>query len=370
MRDIVLLTADSVRYDFVDEMSFVSSLSVTPGVTGSHYTRPSLAALLTSNYRSAVRSRAVSPTVAEVFSEAGYDCIGVSGSPHTDPRFGFGKGFDSAYENLQKAGNRGKSLRQYVSQFDLVRRVYHRFNPPEAKLEHRPSNAELVDHAVRLYNDTDGPRFLWLHLMGTHRPYGLDEQAIPEDLDRKALFAPDSITESERETITGLYSDSLARADSEVERLFDELDGDPIIVFSSDHGDEFGEEGHYFHQPQRRRVADALTTVPVATRGLDLDVDQLSLLDIGPTLARSQGIEPVAAWHGRDVNTTPRRSALTVAPWHDSATVCWRDFQTETKVVARDAEVTMTGVGEAVSVERSDVPDDLQSQLRDLGYKA
>jgi len=370
MRDIVLLTADSIRYDFVDEMPFVSSLSVTPGVTGSHYTRPSLATLLSANYRGAVESRAVSPTLAEVFDGAGYNCIGVSGSPHTDPRFGFGAGFEHAYENLQKAGNRGKSLRQYVSQFDFVRRVYHRFNPPEAKLEHRPTNAELVDTALDIYNDADGPRFLWMHLMGTHRPYGLGDQAVPERIDRKALFSPSSLTDEEHAAITDRYRATLRRADEEIERLVDQLDGDPIFVFTSDHGDEFGEEEYYFHQPQRRRVADALTTVPVTTRGLDIESERISLLDLGPTLASAVGVNPADAWHGFDVTTEHRRSALTIAPWHDSATVGWQDFATGTRVVASDADVSMEGVGEAVSVQRDEIPDDLEGQLRDLGYKA
>jgi arylsulfatase A-like enzyme len=370
MRDVVLLTADSVRFDFVDEMPFVSSLSVTPGTTGSHYTRPSLASLLSANYRGAVESRTVSPTVAEAFDDAGYNCIGVSGSPHTDPRFGFDAGFAHAYENLQDAGNRGKSIRQFVSQFGLVRRVYHRFNPPEAKLEHRPTNAELVDRAIEIYNDADPPRFLWMHLMGTHRPYGLGDRAVPEDVDRKALFSPESLSDSEHDVILDRYAASLERADAEIERLLDELDGDSLFAFTSDHGDEFGEEGYYFHQPQRRRVADALTTVPVATRGFDIDADRLSLLDVGPMLAGEAGVDPADEWHGRDPTEATRRAALVVAPWHDSATVGWTDFRTDTKVVASDADVSMTGVGDAVSVERTDIPEDLQSQLRDLGYKA
>ena len=370
MRDVVIVTADSVRYDFLDAMEFVSSLDARPAVTGSHYTRPSLASFLSASYRGAVESRAVSPTVAEAFADAGYSCIGVSGSPHTDPRFGFDAGFDTAYENLQKAGNRGNPARQFFSQFDLVRRVYHRFNPPEAKLDHRPTNEELIDVAVAAFNDAAAPRFMWIHLMGTHRPYGTGEQAVPESIDRKALFAPDDLTDDEQATIESRYRDTLARADDEVERLLDELDSDPVFAFSSDHGDEFGEEGYYFHQPQRRRVADALVTVPVATRGVDADLGRMSLLDLGPTLAGTVGVDTPDEWHGRDLTTGERHTALTVAPWHNTATVGWRDFRTGTMVVGRDAEVSMRGVGEQVAVERSEIPDDLEGQLRDLGYKA
>jgi arylsulfatase A-like enzyme len=370
MKDVVVVTADSVRLDFINAMEFASSLDIRPGIAGGHYTRPSLASLLSASYRGAVESRAVSPTVAEAFTDAGYSCIGVSGSPHTDSQFGFGAGFEETYENLQKAGNRGNSARQFFSQFDLIRRIYHRFKPPEAKLDKRPSNAELIDEAVSAFNHTSPPRFMWVHLMGTHRPYGTGDQAVPEDIDRKALFTPEGLTDAEQATIESRYCDALARADDEIRRLLEEVDSDPLFVFSSDHGDEFGEEGHYFHQPQRRRVADALVTVPVASRGFDFEADRMSLLDVGPTLAGAAGVDFPDAWHGIDQTTASRRSALTVAPWHNQATVSWRDFGTGTAVVSRDADVSMTGIEGQASVERSEIPDELEEQLRDLGYKA
>ena len=81
MDDIVLVTADSVRYDYADEMSFVSSRDVFPGISAAHYTRPSLAALHSSSYLAAAKTQPVGTTLAEALSEAGYTCIGLAPTP-------------------------------------------------------------------------------------------------------------------------------------------------------------------------------------------------------------------------------------------------------------------------------------------------
>ena len=68
MEDIVLVTADSVRRDHADALEGLAPLGVETGVTGSHYTRPSLASLLSANYRGAITTEAVSPTTNTVCS--------------------------------------------------------------------------------------------------------------------------------------------------------------------------------------------------------------------------------------------------------------------------------------------------------------
>jgi len=367
MRDVILVTADSVRYDFLDAMDYVSGFDRHRGITAGHYTRPSLAGLLSASYRGAIESRAVGPTVASAFSEAGYTTIGLSSSPHTDPRFGFDAGFD-VYEHYDDAGTRGNPLRQFASRFDLIRRLYHRVRPPHVKLSSRLPDAELIDNAVAAFDDQSGPRFMWLHLMGTHRPYGRGDDAVPREIDRKALFDPGALADAEQATIEKTYRATLSRTDEEIERLLEEVDAEqPLVVFTADHGDEFGEEGYYFHQPQRRRVADTLTTVPVATNGLGFP-EPLSLVDVGPTVLGSVGASDAVpdAWHGRDVRDDPRDHALTIAPWNGTATVAWQDF--ETKIVSENAAVRLVRNGESVSIESQEINEDVKRQLRELGY--
>ncbi|MFB6150388.1 MAG: sulfatase-like hydrolase/transferase [Haloarculaceae archaeon] len=364
MEDIVLVTADSVRYDHADALEFLSTFDAEAGVTGSHYTRPSLASFLSSNYRAAITTEVVSPTIAEVLSDAGYTCLGYAPTPNTDERFGFDRGF-SEFETFVEPGNRGSMLRQYLGSIDLLRWFYYKIYPPQAKSENRPHDREVVEHAVESFNDAESPRFLWVHLMETHRPYGKGEDAVSKRLDQKAFFKPDDLTEDEQDRIEEKYRDAIRRADDNVRYLLDAVDSDPILAFTSDHGEGFGDEGFYFHQGHRRSVADFQTKVPVVFDGIDAG-GPMSLLDIPPTLVETVGVDAPDTWHGTDLTESDSEYAITIAPWHDTATVAWQDY--EKKLVGRDADVSLVEGGTRADVERTDVDEELEEQLRDLGY--
>lgn len=364
MRDVVLVTVDSVRRDAVDAAPFLSSHDVQTGVTGAHFTRPSLSSLLSSSYRAAVTSRVQPPTVADAFGEAGYTCLGFAPTPNTHAQFGFDSGFDT-YDTFVEPGMGGHGIRQSLARFDLLRRIYYKVKSPQAKSENRPADSEVVDAAIEAFNGADPPRFLWVHLMGTHRPYGRGEDAVSTGLDQKAFFKPGKLTDDERDRIHSKYRAAVGRADDEVERLFAEIDADPVYAITSDHGEAFGEDGWYFHQGRRRSVADYLTEVPVAFGGVSVE-GPMSLLDLPPTLATAVDVDPPAAWHGRALQTERAEYAITVAPWHDTATLGWTDFQR--KLVARDADVSFVEGESESQVERSDVDAEIEDQLRDLGY--
>jgi arylsulfatase A-like enzyme len=142
------------------------------------------------------------------------------------------------------------------------------------------------------------------------------------------------------------------------------------LVFTSDHGDEFGEEGKYFHQPQRRRTVDALTEVPVAFDGIELANDDpwISLLDIAPTILSAVGLDIPEEWNGID-HTDPdatRDHAITIAPWLDEATVSYKTRQLQ--LVASDSNVSLQSGSESTSVQASEVPKEVEQKLQDLGY--
>lgn len=379
MRDVILVTADSVRRDFVDAMPFVNGHDVLTGVAAGHYTRPSLAALQSARLRAAVQSKALGPSLAEVMADADYTTIGLAPTAQADPAFGFDAGFDH-YDNYMTGGgdnparNRRSSLREYLGSFDIVRQVYRRIYPMEANMDDLPEDGAVVEEAIERFNDADPPRFLWVHQMGSHRPYGTGEDAIPGDLDRKAeasggrhWFGDSEVTPAERETILEAYRDALGRVDSRIERMRSELrTEDPVFAFTADHGDELGEEGYYYHQGYRRRVADPIIRVPVVLEGIDPLGDRCSLLDVAPTLAGAVGVDAPEAWQGNDLRERRTEETLTVAPWRGTATLAWQDF--ERKLVARDADVSMVEGGAEVGVERAEVSGDVEARLRDLGY--
>lgn len=384
MDDIVLVTADSVRYDHVEEMDFISSLNPRVGVTAAHYTRPSLAGLISSSLVSALQSKVVGPSIASVAAEHGYTCIGLVPTPQTDPAFGFDGGFDQ-YETFSEGGgdnplkNRRSRIRESLGRINAVRRLYRRLVPMEAVLTSLPSDEEIIDMAIERFNDAQSPRFLWVHLMESHRPYGTGAQALPKELDRKAgaagnngLLGSESVSEAEIERIDATYRDALGRVDGQIERLLDEIDSDPTFVFASDHGDEFGEDGYFYHQGFRRRVVDTLTEVPVVMDGVGIEdedePDRFSLLDIAPTLIESidADVEVPDRWHGTSLTAGGSETMITVAPWHEKATIAVQDG--EMKLVARDASVSLESDSVQTEASRTEVSEELEQRLRDLGY--
>lgn len=377
MEDVVLVTADSVRFDYADEMQFISSNDVIPGISAAHYTRPSLAAIHSSSYLAAAKTQPVGTTLAEALSKAGYTCIGLAPTPQMDPAFGFGAGFDQYESFYEGDGNaleqRTSGLREYLGQFDTVRRIYRQFNPMGAVLDEIPDDEELIDEAIERFNEAEPPRFLWVHLMESHRPYGTGDEAVPVSLDRKAetlggggLLGRRELTADERTLLDEKYRDALGRCDDEIRRLIESLDGEPTFAFTSDHGEELGEEGYYYHQGYRRRVPETIVTVPTVIEGVDLAAERCGLVDLAPTLVSAQGIEPPAEWHGVNLGEREPDSTLTIAPWHDRATVLWQDF--ESRIVSRDAVVSFEAGADEGGVGSAEVSDDLEQRLKNLGY--
>lgn len=366
MEDIVFVTADSVRYDYMDAMEYLSStFDIREGMTVAHYTRPSLAGIHSSTFRSVLSGQVANPTLAQELSAVGYDCLGLSPNPNTDATFGFADGFDR-YDSFLEPGNRGTSLRQYFARFDTLRKIYYKFYPPQAKSEDRPRDREVIDQAIEWFNDAESPRFLWIHLMETHRPYGTGDDAVSKKLDQKAFFKSHKLTDAERVEIEDKYRDSLARADQNIQHLLKNIDSNPKFVFTADHGEGFGDEGYYYHQPQRRRVDDCLIKVPVIFDGFSVDSETLSHLDLAPTITASAGGEIPEAWLGNNLLETDTEYTITVASWNNQATVLWQDF--EHRLVSQDADVVFDAAGDQTVSEETDVPEDIKEQMRDLGY--
>lgn len=364
MEDIVLITADSIRRDHANSLDFLSTHAVETGITGSHYTRPSLASLLSSSYRSAITTEIFPPTIADVLSGEGYTCLGYAPTPNTDARFGFDSGFDE-FETFVEPGNQGNKFREYLGSIDLLRWFYYKLYPPQAKSDNRPHDKEVVKQATEAFNAAESPRFLWVHLMESHRPYGKGEDAVSRRLDQKAFFKPEALTDDEEAIIKTKYRDAISRVDHNVEQLISGLNADPILAFTSDHGEGFGDKGFYYHQGHRRSVAAFQTEVPVIFDGVDVE-GPMSLLDIPPTLLSAVGINPPDTWHGSNLLSTDSEYAITIAPWHDTATVAWQDY--DKKFIARDADVSLSEDGDRADVERVDVGNELEEQLRGLGY--
>ncbi len=143
-----------------------------------------------------------------------------------------------------------------------------------------------------------GPQFVWMHLLPPHAPYrhhrqflnrleaprdDLPEQIRPRDLARFADPEID-IDPDQRERAWQLYQLNAAYADSQVGAMLDALRDsgqydNALIAVTSDHGEEFGENGQVLHGNNLHRV---LIEVPLIVK---LPAGWTLPLDPGPVVA-------------------------------------------------------------------------------------
>jgi arylsulfatase A-like enzyme len=365
MQDIVYVTGEAARFDYRSEMEYISSLDPIKGISAGHYTRPSLSSIHSSNYAGAIRTQPVSPTIGEVLDDAGYTCIGMTTNPQAQPTFGFDNGYEH-YDNFVSPGGRGSRLREFLGRFTIAQYVYQRLFPRHKRRASKPSDAEVVEMAVEKFNEADAPRFLWLHIMESHRPYGIDGTGISPELNRKAKFRPTKVSSSQRSEIRSAYAGALGRVDDLIQELLDELDSDPLFAFSGDHGELLGEYDTYFHPPHEQLLHDELIEVPVAFDGLDVKADRISLIDIPPTLLGAVGIDVPGEWDGRDARRETRDEFMTWAPWLNDTELRWQSRGNEIQLSGADADFsTRSTTGSVEDIEKS---EEVTERLRNFGY--
>ena len=296
-----------------------SSAVFTKDVSQATWTKVSVSSILTSLYPSSHgivdtpdRLPSSVTTLAEVFQQAGYATFHTSSVPFTGRMTNLHQGV----EVLHEAASIGD-------------------------LDHSDSKTArtFVDRLLRwLETHRDTPFFAFLHVFVPHspfEPYGPYDGAYMDDAEaeqhRENLAAAVEIMEpglmkSQRlpsvETLAeaGIdadifldaemdwYDASIKAMDVEVGRLLEKIDAlgrrdDTLIVFMSDHGEEFLEHGHHWHGVT---AYGEMLNVPlffswpgvIPTRRIDTVVQSI---DVYPTLL---DLAPVAA------DGTPRRSDL------------------------------------------------------------
>lgn len=352
-RDIVLVTVECARWDYRNALDLPSELNATRGVTAAHYTRPSMAGLLTGEYASVADAHAHGPTLADVLSNERYHTAAVSYSPQTTAAFGFETGFDEHWLLSPDDGplSRGSKWREWLGESAIVRRIKNRVTDKQATFEHIPTDQTAVDKCRDILDRTRRrPLFLWAHLMGSHRPYAWGDDALPASVSRAA----DRGDKDVHDEVERHYYDGLRRVGDHVSSIVATAPDDALIVVTGDHGEELGEDGYFFHGGYRRRLVDTLIDVPVFCRGRSLP-DGVSLIDLPAYLTGAVGISAPSEWDARQ----EREHALSIAPWNDKASVRYQSDSVD--LTFADAEC-------AHLRDVNPTPEGVKDQLEALGY--
>jgi arylsulfatase A-like enzyme len=292
-------------------------------------TYPSVHSTLTSKYASSflyIRKCVLERqhlTLAEILKNRGYRTVGISSSPivvRQETHFalgGFEQGFDRFDDDVY-SGDGGPWDWQFRS-------------------------AEgVVDKAVNWLDDQRGGKFfLFLYIMDPHCDYRCPEpfnSRFDPDYDDKTYVAAGDPTFYEVKLLKGidagleprdiehfeaLYDGEIAYADAQIGRVLErlrqsDLADDTLIVFLSDHGEEFFEHGGVKHgytlYDEVIRVPLIMSYPGVLPEGATIDDRLVQLLDVTPTILDVAGIP-----------RPPFMQGASLLPLIDGEDAEWRD---------------------------------------------
>lgn len=292
---VILITVDTLRADRLGAYGYApartpnidaladSGVTFTQATTPFPRTTPAIASLFTGLRPEVHGSREVQQPIehgrlmAEFFAAKGWDTIGVSSNNSAGSRVGLGLGFRLLDEELNIA--------------------------PASFITERA--LERVSQA-----DFGRPLFLWVHYIDPHWPYAPPSAWVPEGVGEACAAAAARIPrgllfgnfngEAERiqQDCSRLYDAEIAFVDWQVGLLLAGLRDlgrvgvNSLIVFTSDHGENLGEDGLYFeHGPS---ASDASIRVPLIFAGRGIrqggrDPGVARLEDVLPTILDYQG---------------------------------------------------------------------------------
>lgn len=367
-RDVILITVDSLRADRVgvttpkhatnrnltpniDELGNQGTICTDAFTTGPG-TRQAFPGILSSSpplafggYNRFSKER---PSLAERLKNVGYTTSGVHSNAQLSSEFGYQRGFDDFYD-LKNTSRDGKNDNAPTTEemedrsiTDRIRdgmgkrieshpEIYRRLKEIDIRINGvtRPytSATETRKRALDWLRTHEDPTFLWIHFMDVHVPYYPPKKFREEvnisisDLEMGKLWlklnaTPESITEQELQKLKKLYDATVRYIDFEVGQFLSDVRetvrNDPIIVFVSDHGDEFREHGGLTHSP---KLYSELVHVPLIFDLPEFDEDVVtqptSTMDIGPTLLAAVDGDTEGCW-GIDLQSRDRTSTRTV----------------------------------------------------------
>jgi arylsulfatase A-like enzyme len=328
-QNIVLVTVDSLRADHVgcygydrdttpkiDEYA-KSGHVFTTAFTHACSTRPSFPAIMTSShplmYGGFERLSEDRTLISEVLSQKGYATGGFHSNLYLSGEFGYERGFDILYDSRTNP-SLATQVRQAIKDnlnsdgviYQILERAYQ-ITERTAGVDTGSYYISAKDITDRALNWVDGqddqPTFLWVHYMDPHHPYSPPEEyQLYSDISPrkgiklrpKMIENEEDITENELQTLIDLYDDEIRYTDGQIGRLLSSLENkwdDWTAIITADHGEEFRDHGHFFHQ---NRFYDEVMHVPLVVYDRDSSGTHdeiVGAIDIAPTIAALAGVE-------------------------------------------------------------------------------
>lgn len=361
--NVLFILLDTVRADFLSAYGYPHP--TTPwleelaqrgvlfenAMAASCHTKPSTASIFTSRYPPAHQTRRLEEALPEsaftfpqALRAAGYQSAAFSANGLVSPIFGFGKGFERFYRQEQP----------YFMLLDLSEVLYRAYlgvpglglipgvvlgtfvgwewlllpsrHGQEGLLDDPDEfSIEGLTRATLAWLDDERPEpfMAYVHALEPHDPYvpaaylqerfegllgGAHEDGHFPTYAEGILpyqLGP-GLPENERIGLEARYAAEIAQSDSLFRRLFEEVekrsgDRDLLVVFTSDHGEEFHEHGGWGHGQSMYQESVHVPLVLAMGGGLPQGKRierRVSMVDLAPTLLELLGIYPVESFQG------------------------------------------------------------------------
>lgn len=314
--NILVILFDALRADHIEpygnievktpNMSRLASQGTTflNAFTQTSWTRPSVASILTSLYPSVHQTTQdnipLSPEVVylpEILQKQEYRTILVHNNPHLDQVWGFTRGFDEVKPIYEIPG-------------------YHFSAQNRADLVWE----QVIDPLI--HRDIEQPFFIYLHELDPHGPYdppppydrmytgdydgGMDGAEEIMHLMR-SYFMP--VDQADVAYMNALYKGEITYMDGFLGRILDRLEQsglskNTLVIFTSDHGEEFWEHQRMQHQ---HTLYDELLHVPLilSLPGVVQEGKRpaayAQLIDLPPTILDLVGIRIPSVMQGKSL---------------------------------------------------------------------
>lgn len=308
-RNLVLVVIDTLRRDHLPCYGYPRPTAPTlsrlaeegamaDGISPTSWTKPAVASILTGLHplrHRAIGGEDVLPAAAETLAERlkahGYSSLGVTANGFVGARYGFGQGFD-----------------EYVT---LPEQGFGRFEPAATV------NRVVFEKMARLRP----PFFLYVHYLDPHAPYEPMSARRSWRLTGRLLprRTPVTIFETEEENFmtrppelmrdaVDQYDGEILGVDDAIAELLDRLRHrgpwtSPVVVVTSDHGEEMQEHGRMGHG---KTLYEEVVKVPLILWAPGSIPPRsrhgtLSLMDVAPTVLDILGISTAEGMDGLDL---------------------------------------------------------------------
>lgn len=303
VKNVVLLTIDALRYDHLSCLGYdrevspaidqfiADSIIFENAFSVSSHTREAIPSLITGKNPGEVVNNSyqlIEPTVAQYLGNSGFTTAAFHSNPFLSRAYGYGDDFDKFSDDMRIGQNKLVVLFQRA--LDKIRNRHY-------------ARADIINRkSLKFLESVNEPFFLWNHYMDVHGPYEppeeyqqlfLDEtieSKAAQRLYKRAIRDPESISETERQTLVDLYDAEIRYLDDHIRDFLERYKQhhsleSTLVIITADHGDAFGEHGYYEHP---RQLNDELIRIPLFVRHPELGPDRIapvvSTIDIVPTI--------------------------------------------------------------------------------------